>query len=284
MAQLSKSRVKTDNSHLSTEHFRAIKSLLYDTAGIKLADHKRQMVENRIAKRIAQLSLNSFGDYVDYLGSKGNRDEIVHLVNALTTNVTHFFRENHHFDHLKMQIETLLQNKAYKIRIWSAGCSIGAEPYSAAISTYETMRKAGRNCDARILATDIDTLALARARKGQFHEKIIKGLSRSHLLENFDVRNDGDEKIFKIKDHVRKMVSYNYLNFNDRAWPMKGPFDFIFCRNALIYFDREKQDEYVGKMVHLLKPNGFLYLGHSEHSVMEGKGFKICGQTIYQKV
>lgn len=274
----------SDNRTLSTKHFKAIKTLLYDVSGIKLADHKRQMVENRIIKRVKELSLSSYDDYLNVLGDGKNKDEIIHLINALTTNVTNFFRESHHFDHLSEQTALLLKNRAAKIRMWSAGCSIGAEPYTAAITFYDTMKKVGQRSNIRILATDIDTMALARARKGEFHERIIKGLSRNHLLDHFTSREEGGEKIYKIKEHIRNLVAYNHLNFNEPAWPMSGPFDFIFCRNALIYFDRDKQDEYVSKMINLLKPGGFLYLGHSEHSVMEGRGFKICGQTIYQKV
>lgn len=269
---------------LTSQHFEAITRILYENAGITMAQRKRRMVENRIAKRVQELALPSFSDYLSFLESKQNKSEIVHLVNALTTNVTHFFREEHHFQHLSAQVGHLLQNRATKIRIWSAGCSIGAEPYSAAITLLETMKKYKQRSNIRILATDIDTMALARARKGDFHEKIIKGLPRSHLLSYFNPRQQDNETIYTVNKDVRNLVAYNYLNFNTRQWPMSGPFDFIFCRNALIYFKRDKQNEYVSKMSNLLKPGGFLYLGHSEHSVMEGRDFKICGQTIYQKL
>lgn len=268
---------------LDVKQFQAIKKKLYDVAGITLADHKRQMVENRIARRIKQLSLSSYSAYVSYLESEHHADEVVHLVNALTTNVTHFFREEHHFDHLREKIGVLLSEVAPKIRIWSAGCSVGAEPYSAGIAAYDMMKQLKVRADLRILATDIDTMALARGRKGEYPKRIIKGLNSVLLKTHFSEIESGDEKGYRVKEHLRQLVAFNYLNFNTRCWPMSGPFDFIFCRNALIYFDRPKQQEYVEKMLRVLKPGGFLYLGHSEHAVMEGRGYKICGQTIYQK-
>lgn len=268
---------------LSTKDFDLIKSTLYNAAGIRLADHKRQMVQNRINKRLKQLSLDSIHGYVNVL-KKNEADELLHLVNALTTNVTHFFREGHHFDHIAQTIPALNEEPGGKIKAWCAGCSIGAEPYSLAITAHKTAKKIKKSVNMRILATDIDTIALARARKGEFNERIIKGLSEAELKESFSERQEDQEKFFTVKDHIRKLVAYNYLNLNEKKWPMSGPFDYIFCRNVLIYFDRDKQNEYVSKMVNLLRSGGFLYLGHSEHAIMEGRGLKICGQTIYQKV
>ncbi len=268
---------------LEVKHFKAIKEVLYDVAGISLSDHKRQMVENRISKRITALSMGSFAEYINYLNGGQKQEELIHLVNALTTNVTNFFRENHHFEHLQGEIKGILGEAAPTIRIWSAGCSIGAEPYTIAITAQDACKEAKKNGNIRILATDIDTMALARGRKGEYRENILKGLSSHHLNAYFSKHHDEDDASYIVNDNIRKMVAFNHLNLNEPVWPMSGPFDFIFCRNLLIYFDREKQIEYVTKMMRLLKPSGFLYLGHSEHGVMENQGYKICGQTIYQK-
>lgn len=271
------------STSLQHDQFKEISQILYDVAGITIADHKIQMVENRIAKRIKQLSIDDFAGYIDYLHSHKKSDEMVHLVNALTTNVTHFFRENHHFEHLSKVIEILLANNQRKIRLWSAGCSIGAEPYSAAITIHETLQKFKTSADIRILATDIDTIALARARKGTYNERIIKGLTKLHLQNYFTKARTDDEDQYTAIPRLRQMISFNHFNFNEKSWPMSGPFDFAFCRNVLIYFDRDKQFEYISKILRVIRPGGFLCLGHSEHAVMERHKVKVIGQTIYQK-
>ncbi len=274
----------TSQVQFSHEHFDYIRSYLYDVAGITLADRKKQMVENRINKRIKELSLSGFDQYVSRLRNDSTQEEMVNLVNALTTNVTHFFRENHHFDHFRGYMADLLQARdGRRIRVWSAACSIGAEPYSMAMVLYDVMQELKLRADARILATDIDTLALARARMGAYHDKTLKGMTPSVLKKHFMLSEEDGEDVYTIKPYLRQMVAYNYLNFNTASWPMSRQFDAIFCRNVLIYFDRAKQQEYIGKMLSYLKSGGFLYLGHSEHAVMENKGYKVCGQTIYQK-
>ena len=274
----------TSQVQFSHEHFDYIRSYLYDVAGITLADRKKQMVENRINKRIKELNLSGFDQYVVRLRDDTRQEEMVNLVNALTTNVTHFFRENHHFDHLRGYMGDLLQARdGRRIRVWSAACSIGAEPYSMAMVLYDVMQDLKLRADARILATDIDTLALARARMGSYHDKTLKGIAPTVLKKHFTVSDESGEQVYTVKQYLRQMVAYNYLNFNVASWPMSRQFDAIFCRNVLIYFDRAKQQEYIGKMLSYLKPGGFLYLGHSEHAVMDNKGYKVCGQTIYQK-
>jgi chemotaxis protein methyltransferase CheR len=271
--------VACDYGTLSEDNFKFIKSLLYDTAGINIPDHKQQMVFNRITKRIQGLDIKSFNDYIQYV--EKNEDEIINLINALTTNVTHFFRESHHFDHLKNEIQSLINNGQKRIRIWSAGCSIGAEPYSSAM-TIDNILPNQSGIDIKILATDIDTNALAFARKAIYAERLLKGLPKVYLTKYFD-KVEADEPSIKIKEKLRKIVYFNHLNLNLKDWPMTGPFDIIFCRNVLIYFDKAKQQEYVSKMIHLLKDNGYLYLGHSENSVMADRNLKICGPTIYKK-
>lgn len=269
------------SADISKDHFDFIKSLLYDAAGINIPDHKQQMVFNRISKRIQNLGIGSLDQYIDFLNHEKNGDEIIHLINALTTNVTNFFREEHHYDHLKNELKNLCDAGQKKIRIWSAACSIGAEPYSAAIIAHEALSTIS-GYDLRILATDIDTNALQKAREGSYPERLLKGLSKPYQKKYFIPGPKADDAIV-VKPSIRNMVSFNYMNFNDTEWPMSGPFDFIFCRNALIYFDRQKQQEYVEKFIQLIRPGGFLYLGHSENSVVAGKSLTICGPTIYKK-
>ncbi len=272
-----------DALSLSEAHFTAIRDTLYVAAGITLAAHKRQMVENRIAKRLKDLNLPSFDAYIAYVQDPHHQDEMVQLINALTTNVTHFFREAHHFEHLRGTLTHLLDGVNPKIRLWSAGCSIGAEPYSAAMVIQEVQAAKGKRGDIRILATDIDTVALARARAGAYPERIAKGLTPKHIERHFTKTHDGQEPVYTVKDNLRRLVAFNHFNLNDAQWPMQGPFDVIFCRNVLIYFKRDKQREYVTKLLQRLRVGGFLYLGHSEHAVVEGMNLLTLGQTIYQK-
>lgn len=273
------------NNHgeFTDKHFKLIKNMLYDSAGITLADRKKNMVYNRIVKRLKKIKLSTFDEYIDYLNN--NRDqEISDLVNALTTNVTHFFREEHHFDHLKKETTRLINDGQKKIRIWSAGCSIGAEPYSMAITMQAMMEEEKTKADIKILATDIDTTALEYAKKRKYQEKNIKGLTKAHLSKYFQSSKVDNETVYKLKDNIRNMVSFNYLNLNEEPWPMRGPFDFIFCRNVFIYFDRDKQQQYVANMTKLLKTGGYLCLGHSEHFASDDQNYKTCGQTTYQKI
>lgn len=269
---------------LTPKNFEVIKAFLYDTAGIHLAEGKMNMVQNRIAKRKGQLGLVSFDEYIEYFQRKENGDELTHLVNALTTNVTRFFREEHHFDFMKKELKQMLQSGQRRIRIWSAACSIGAEPYSMAIAALEAKRETGQEADIKILATDIDTVALKHARKGEYEEKSIKGLSRPRLSTFFTKREvNHQQKNYQVTKDVRNLVSFNYLNFNDNPWPMTGPFDFIFCRNALIYFDSVKQNEYVGRMTGILGTGKYLCLGHSEYFLSDSREYEALGNTIFRK-
>ncbi len=274
----------TSNSHhvLGSDNFDKIKGILFDVAGISLADTKRKMAENRINKRLQALNMQSYDQYINYI--KCNKDiESMNLVNALTTNVTHFFRESHHFDHLQEELINMINNNTSNIRIWSAGCSIGAEPYSMAITTQRANKKTLKNSHIKILATDIDTIALSRARQGKYTDNVAKGLDKSTALEFFNKTIENGNKTYAVKPKIREMVSFNHLNLNNQIWPMSGMFDFIFCRNLLIYFKDEKQQEFLSKMKKLLRPGGFLYLGHSEHLAMDQSDFTIVGQTIYRK-
>lgn len=271
---------------LDERQFNLIKDMLYQEAGITLAPHKRQMVQNRIARRLKDLPGETLESYLARMSSGNFADEILNLVNALTTNVTYFFREGHHFDHLAMQAVAKIKCGQRAVRIWSAGCSIGAEPYSAAIALYEACKKANMSGDIKILATDIDTIALKQAREGCYVKRNIKGLTPRQLDTHFKkelVAGSEDDAVYTVAPHIRRMVSYNHLNLNVPQWPMSKAFDFIFCRNVLIYFDRIKQQDYVRRMSEYMAPDGFLYLGHSEHAAISGLPLEAKGQTTYQK-
>jgi chemotaxis protein methyltransferase CheR len=264
---------------LSDREFSRIKSRVYQVAGISLSDAKRTLVISRLSKIVRALGLGGFDAYVDYLERSGSVQDGQDFVNALTTNLTRFYREDHHFEHLRSYVGGLIAEKprGSRLRLWSAGCSTGQEPYTLGMDLLAAYPELKR-WDFKILATDIDTAVIAKAARGVYPENELNGLSaeRARLFEK-----TGDGQI-RIPSAVRELVSFKPLNLIGPNWPMKGPFDAIFCRNVAIYFDKPTQGEVFGRLGKLLAPEGFLYIGHSENLGSGGDGFRLVGKTIYQ--
>ncbi|WP_332701549.1 CheR family methyltransferase [Devosia sp.] len=264
---------------LSDREFSRIKSRVYQVAGISLSDAKRTLVISRLSKIVRALGLPSFDAYVDYLERNGSASDGQDFVNALTTNLTRFYREDHHFEHLRSFVGALIAEKprGSRLRIWSAGCSTGQEPYTIGMDLLAAFPELKR-WDFKILATDIDTAVIAKAAAGAYPENELSGLSaeRARHLEKV-----GDGTI-RIPAAVRELVSFKPLNLIAPNWPMKGPFDAVFCRNVAIYFDKPTQGEVFGRFSKLMAPEGFLYIGHSENLGSGGDGFRLVGKTIYQ--
>lgn len=270
--------------HLSTRDFERIREEAKTHLGIALSPGKRDLVYNRLAARLRKRGLKSFKEYFQLLNSEDG-DELESFVNAMTTNVTAFFRENHHFEFLKETAlpEAMSRNaQSRRIRIWSAGCSSGQEPFSIAMVLQEGTAKQGSSYwDARVLATDIDTQVLALAREGIYREDRTEGISVERL-KRFFLRGKGQyEGLLRIRPEVARLVSFRHLNLME-AWPMRGPFDVIFCRNVVIYFDRETQERLWDRYASLLAPGGYMIVGHSE-SIMGTKRFGLVGRNIYRK-
>lgn len=263
---------------LSEREFSRIKARVYTVAGISLSDAKRTLVVSRLSKVVRALGLSSFDSYVDHLERGGSAQDSQEFVNALTTNLTRFYREDHHFDHLRNYVAGLVASKprGARLRIWSAGCSTGQEPYTIGMDLLGAIPELKR-WDFKILATDIDTAVIAKAARGIYPENETAGLSPERL-KPFQRLGDGT---VKIPDAVRELVSFKPLNLIGQ-WPMKGPFDAIFCRNVAIYFDKPTQGEVFGRFSKLLAPEAFLYIGHSENLGAGGEGFRLVGKTIYQ--
>jgi chemotaxis protein methyltransferase CheR len=263
---------------LSEREFARIKARVYSVAGISLSDAKRTLVVSRLSKIVRALRLPSFDAYVDYLERGGTAQDGQDFVNALTTNLTRFYREDHHFEHLRSYVKALMNERprGTRLRIWSAGCSTGQEPYTIGMDLLAAFPELKR-WDFKILATDIDTAVLAKAAGGVYPENELNGLSaeRSRPFERL-----GNGSI-RIPAGVRELVSFKPLNLIG-AWPMKGPFDAVFCRNVAIYFDKPTQGEVFGRFAKLIAPEGFLYIGHSENLGSGGDGFRLVGKTIYQ--
>lgn len=263
---------------LSDREFARIKNRVYSVAGISLSDAKRTLVISRLSKIVRSLGLGGFDAYVDYLEKSKRSEDGQEFVNALTTNLTRFWREDHHFEHLRTHVAQLMADKprGSRLRIWSAGCSTGQEPYTIGMDLLSAFPELKR-WDFRILATDIDTAVLAKAATGTYPESEMSGLSpaRAKLLEK-----PGDGSI-RVPEMARNLVSFKPLNLMQQ-WPVKGPFDAIFCRNVAIYFDKPTQGELFGRFNNLLAQDAFLYIGHSENLGSGSEGFRLVGKTIYQ--
>ncbi|MCP8882692.1 protein-glutamate O-methyltransferase [Devosia sp. XJ19-1] len=262
---------------LSEREFARIKARVYAVAGISLSEAKRTLVVSRLSKIVRALRLPSFDAYVDYLERGGTAEDGQDFVNALTTNLTRFYREDHHFDHLRAHVGNLIAERprGTKLRIWSAGCSTGQEPYTIGMDLLGAFPELKR-WDFKILATDIDTAVIAKAAGGVYPENELSGLS-AERARPFE-RGEGT---IRIPAAVRELVSFKPLNLIG-PWPMKGPFDAIFCRNVAIYFDKPTQGEVFGRFAKMMAPEGFLYIGHSENLGAGGDGFRLVGKTIYQ--
>ncbi len=267
----------------SDQDFEYLRTLVKDKTGINLSSAKRELVYSRLAKRIRQIKLLSFGEYCEVLRDNRN-DEVSHMVNAITTNLTSFFREGHHFQYLtEMLMPELLERNVgtRRIRIWSAGCSTGEEPYSLAMAVKNAAPSLRWNI--KILATDLDTTVLEKARAGVYSKQRVATLPEAWVRRWFE-RSDGTGGAgVRVAPELKQMITFKQLNLM-APWPMKGPFDAIFCRNVIIYFDKQTQRVLANRFAEMLGPHGRLFLGHSESLYKVSDRFKLVGTTTYQKV
>nr|WP_245795384.1 protein-glutamate O-methyltransferase CheR [Thioalkalivibrio denitrificans] len=263
-------------------HFDKLRRLASEHTGIVLGENKRQMMYGRLARRIRQLGLRSFDEYCARL-EEDPESELGELVNAITTNLTAFFRENHHFEHLARTAvpEVLERNAATRrLRIWSAGCSTGEEPYSIAMVLGESAALSG--WDTRILATDIDTNVVARADTGVYPIERVRDMDSKRRRQWFQKGTGANAGKCRVHPSLREMIAFRPLNLLG-PWPMRGPFDIIFCRNVVIYFDKKTQRNLFDRYADILAPGGYLYIGHSESLFRINDRFDSVGGTIYRK-
>lgn len=260
-----------------------IASMIYSDAGIALNDSKASLVYSRLSKHIRALGLRGFRDYCQLVASPDGAAERREMLSHLTTNFTRFFRENHHFEHLRDEVLPGLIARAKsggRVRIWSAACSDGQEPYSIALTLLSVMPNAA-DYDFKILATDIDPKILALARAGAYDETALETVSPVMRKQSFrEIEVNGRTK-FQVDDKVKRLITFNELNLMAQ-WPLKGPFDVIFCRNVVIYFDEPTQMRIWQRFAGLMAPGGHLYIGHSERVSGEAKNvFDNTGITTY---
>ncbi len=264
--------------------FRFIQNLVAERTGIVLTDIKRTMVYSRIARRIRQCAgVSNFSEYCELLKS-GDESELISFTNAITTNLTSFFREAHHFDYLANTVLPELERnkKDKKIRIWSAGCSSGEEPYSIAMTMADHFAHRP-DWDIKILATDLDFDMVERAAQGVYTEERVTGLRKNHLRQYVKRGKGRQQGMVRMDQRLRDMITFKQLNLL-HEWPFKGPFDFMFCRNVVIYFNKDTQKVLFDRYAELLPENAPLFIGHSESLFKVTDRFKSMGQTIYRKV
>jgi len=259
----------------SQEDFERVRGLIRQLAGISLSPAKQDMVYSRLARRLRARGMQSFSEYLDYL-VQGDPQEIEAFINALTTNMTSFFREPHHF---KILADRLAQHRDGTVTIWTCASSTGEEPYSIAMTVLEALKSYRHQ--PRILATDIDTNVLATARRGVYPMDQLARLPERQL-KRFFLKGEGRNEGFgRVRDEVKQLLSFRRLNLLDESWPMHGRFDYIFCRNVMIYFDKPTQHILLKRLAGYLKPHGLLFVGHSESFHHACDLFEICGNTVY---
>jgi chemotaxis protein methyltransferase CheR len=268
----------------SDADFHDLAGLAYDYAGIALADNKRNLVYSRLSRRLRALGLSSFREYREYLGDVDS--ELEHFINAISTNLTKFFREAHHFDHFRTHVAVPFANVASRaaerrLRVWSAGCSTGEEPYTIAVVLAREIRDCAHQ-DVRILATDIDTAVLAKGVAGEYAASSIDEVPRTYRDYFRPAAGDGDSEDIVMGDEVRQLIKFGRLNLME-PWPFRGKFDAIFCRNVMIYFDNPTKSQIVDRFTQQLRPGGFLYIGHSESLVGSHHRLQLVGRTVYRR-
>lgn len=261
----------------TTADFERVRKLIYDHAGISLSAAKQDMVYSRLARRLRETRLKSFGEYLALL-ERGDRGEWEKFVNSLTTNLTSFFREPHHFPILAEHLKKLQGRSS--IKIWCSAASTGEEPYSIAITVVEAFNSF--NVPVSIVASDLDTSVLATAAKGIYPQDRVDKLSPERLNRFFVKGGGAQEGFYTVKPELRRLVSFQRLNLLEPNWAVRGPLDALFCRNVMIYFDKPTQYKILSRFVPLMGENGLLFAGHSESFLHAADLFRSQGKTVYE--
>lgn len=267
------------SAELGEKEFKKISRLVYSLCGIYLRDGKQALVRARLMKRLRALHLSDFETYLKYIESDGGHQEIGCLIDVITTNKTSFFREPEHFNYLEKKI--LPELTCRRLRFWTAACSSGEESFSLAMLLRENISDSDSK-DMKILATDISARMLEKARRAVYAEPDLGGLPPVFVSKYFFRIQEGPPRLWQVKENIRKMVRVARLNLMD-AWPMKGPFDVIFCRNVMIYFDKPTQEKLINRFWDLLDPGGYLFVGHSEGLSAISHKFRYIRPAVYRK-
>ncbi len=265
---------------ITDREFQLFRNLIYQQTGISLRDSKTTMLSARLSKRLRQLNLTSFDAYYQRLQAQGtDSEEYRHLINSITTNKTSFFRESHHFEFLEEQLRR--HRPAGPLRIWSSACSTGQEPYSIAMTVAEALGSL-QGKDIRILASDIDTQVLHEASEALYDTDLLADVPSAYQSRYLRMEETKFGPRFRINKELRDVITFRHKNLVAPSWGINTKFDFIFCRNVLIYFDHDTQDQILRKFISFLKPNAYLIVGHSEHLHWLNALIEPVGRTIYR--
>lgn len=270
---------------LKDSEFAKISKLVYEQCGINLHEGKRELVKARLGARLREGNYKSFSDYCHYVTTKEGKDELISMIDSISTNLTSFFREESHFVRLRVIVSSILEKAGSggavpKINVWSAGCSTGEEPYTIAITIKEVAGM--RPLDAKILATDISTKVLRVAEAAIYPEERVKKISASVLGKYFQIGNGRSEGYYRIKKNIKDIITFKRFNLMDE-FPSESDYDVIFCRNVMIYFDKVTQTKLVNKYYGSLKKDGYFFVGHSESLTSLKHPFKYIEPSVYQK-
>lgn len=272
-----KNKSETEKEFIfNIKDFDRVRDLIYKKAGISLADSKQEMVYSRLARRLRATGLTSFTVYLDSLEKESEGLEWEAFTNALTTNLTSFFREEHHFPILAEHVK----NRKDTINVWCSASSTGEEPYSIAMTLCEAFGTL--KPPVHIIATDIDTNVLATASKGVYNIDRLDKMSQDRISRFFLRGKGAQEGMVRVRPELRDLISFRQLNLLENNWSLNGPFDVIFCRNVMIYFDKPTQGNILKKFLPLMKQDGLLFAGHSENFLYVSDDFKLRGKTVYE--
>ncbi len=263
--------------------FRFIVGLVGERTGIVLSDSKREMVYSRLTRRVRELGIKDYTSYCNMLRD-GDPNELINFTNALTTNLTSFFREPHHFEYLANTVLPAIEanKKHQRLRIWSAGCSSGEEPYTIAMTVREVLPESS-GWDIKIIATDLDSNMVEKAKSGIYVNERVTGIDKRRLRRWFLKGKGNNQGKVRIKPELQELITFKQLNLL-HDWPMREAMDVIFCRNVVIYFNKDTQKKLFSRYSDLIADHGHLFIGHSESLNKVTDDFKLIGKTIYQKI
>lgn len=259
--------------------FSRVQALIYKHAGISLHDGKHAMVYSRLSRRLRETGHESFDGYLSWLEKQGDAREWQEFVNALTTNLTAFFREQHHFDILAQHLKSKPASASW--RVWCNAASTGEEPYSIVMTAQESL---GSNANFKLTASDIDSKVLATASNGVYRMENVKNLSQERLQRFFMRGKASNAGMVRVKPELRRMIDFMQVNLIRDDWPFKEPFDVVFCRNVMIYFDAATQRKVLERIHRVLKPGGMLFVGHAENFSESRDLFMLRGKTVYERI
>lgn len=272
---------------LSDREFQLFRALIFEKSGINLNEGKKELVRTRLGSKLRRGGYGSFRDYYNYVVEDRTGEELVSLLDAISTNLTSFFREINHFHYLKNIIipeitERKKNDSVKELRAWSAGCSSGEEPYSIAFTLADILQNA-KGWNVKLLATDISTKVLTRAARGLYTEDQVKTVPKEMALRFLDKTDEDGERLYGVRPEIKGMIQFKRFNLMTPSFPFRRGFDFIFCRNVMIYFDKSTQQTLINKFFGALSEGGYLLIGHSESLTGVQHRFRYMQPTIYKK-